>query len=84
MATKKAKKVKASSFMSNKTYDILKYVCQVVFPAVIFLWATISAIWGFPLADEVEKTITAVMVFMEMLLGLTVSRASANYKKATK
>lgn len=84
MATKKTTKKTAKTMFSDVTYDRLKYICQVALPAVIFLWAAISAIWGLPFAIEVEKTITAVAVFIEMLLGLTVTKAAADYKKANK
>lgn len=65
----------------NKTYDILKLIAQIVLPAVATLWVAISTIWNLPLADQIEQTITAVIVFLDMLLGLTLAKASADYHK---
>lgn len=65
----------------NKTYDILKLIAQIVLPAVATLWVAISTIWNLPLADQIEQTITAIIVFLDMLLGLTLAKASADYHK---
>ncbi len=63
--------------MSNKTYDIIKWLAQLVLPAVGTLYAALSGIWGFPFAEEVVGTILAVDTFLGALLGIS----SANYKK---
>lgn len=65
----------------NKTYDILKFIAQIVLPAIATLWVAISTIWQLPLADQIEGTITAVIVFLDTLLGLTLAKASADYHK---
>lgn len=65
----------------NKTYDILKMIAQIVLPAIATLWVAISTIWNLPLADQIEQTITAIIVFLDMLLGLTLTKASADYHK---
>jgi len=63
--------------MSNKTYDIIKWLAQLVLPAVGTLYAALSGIWGFPFSEEVVGTILAVDTFLGALLGIS----SANYKK---
>lgn len=63
--------------MSNKTYDVLKWVAQLVLPAVGTFYAALSGIWGFPFAEEVVGTILAVDTFLGALLGIS----SAGYKK---
>lgn len=63
----------------NKTYDVLKMIAQIVLPAIATLWVAISTIWHLPLADQIEQTITAVIVFLDMLLGLTLTKASSDY-----
>ena len=67
--------------MKNSTYDKLKFIAQILLPAIAALWAAISAIWNLPLADQIEQTITAVIVFLDMVLGLTLTKASADYHK---
>lgn len=63
--------------LSNKTYDILKWIAQILLPAVGTLYFALSKIWGLPFATEVVGTITAVDTFLGALLGIS----SSNYKK---
>ncbi len=66
--------------MSNKLYDILKFIALVVLPAAATLWAALGKIWGWPMVTEVTATICAVDTFLGALLGVS----SANYAKAQK
>lgn len=61
--------------MSNKTYDILKMVAQIVLPALGTLYFTLSGIWGLPYGEEIVGTITAIDTF----LGVILKYASDNY-----
>lgn len=63
--------------MNNKTYDILKWVAQLLLPAAGTLYFALSTIWGFPYGEQVVGTITAVDAFLGVILGIN----SANYKK---
>ena len=35
--------------MSNKTYDILKYIAQIALPAFIVLYTAIAGYWNWPI-----------------------------------
>lgn len=63
--------------MSNKTYDILKYIAQVVLPALGTLYFALASIWGFPYGEQIVGTITAVDTFLGVLLKIS----SDNYYK---
>lgn len=63
--------------MSNKVYDILKFIAQIVLPALGTLWAALGKIWGWPLVTEITATICAVDTFLGALLGIS----SYNYNK---
>lgn len=63
--------------LSNKTYDILKWIALHLLPAAGFLYAALSKYWGFPYTTEVVGTIAAIDTFMGTLLGIS----SMNYKK---
>lgn len=54
--------------MSSQTYDKLKYVAQVVLPAIGTLWFAIATIWNLPFSEEILGTITAIDAFMGALL----------------
>lgn len=64
--------------MSNKTYDILKYICQIVLPAIGTLYFALAQIWGFPYAEQIVGTITAIDTF----LGAVLMISSASYNKS--
>lgn len=57
--------------MNNKTYDILKYIAQIVIPAIGVLWFTIAQIWQIPYGQEILGTITAVDCFLGAILGIS-------------
>ena len=46
--------------MSNKTYDVLKWIAQILLPALGTLYFALASIWGFPYGEEIVGTITAV------------------------
>lgn len=57
--------------MSNKTYDILKWIAQILLPALGTLYFALAGIWGFPYAEQIIGTITAVDTFIGVLLGIS-------------
>lgn len=62
---------------SNKTYDILKWIAQYLLPALGTLYAALSGLWGLPYGEQIVGTISAIDVFLGVLLGIS----TANYKK---
>ena len=63
--------------ISNKTYDILKWITMYLLPALGTLYFALAGIWGFPFGEEVVGTLTALDTFLGVLLGL----ASSKYHK---
>lgn len=59
--------------MSNKVYDILKFIAQIVLPALGTLYFTLSQIWGLPYGEQIVGTITAIDTFLGALLKLSTS-----------
>lgn len=57
--------------MSNKTYDVLKYIAQIVLPAIATLYFAIAQIWNLPYGEEIVGTITAIDAFLGALLGIS-------------
>lgn len=57
--------------MSNKTYDILKWVAQILLPAMATLYFAVAQIWGFPYGEQIVGTITAIDTFLGVLLGVS-------------
>lgn len=63
--------------MSNKLYDVLKWIAMVVLPAIGTAYAGLAVIWGFPYGEQILGTIGIVEVF----LGSVLQISSAKYKK---
>lgn len=60
--------------MSNKTYDILKYVALIVLPAIATLYGVLASIWSLPYGQEIVATITAVDAFLGALLKISTDK----------
>lgn len=66
--------------LSNRAYDVLKYIAQIVLPALGALYAALAKIWGFPYGEEIVGTIAAVDLFLGALLKVSTD----NYNKTMK
>lgn len=63
--------------LSNKVFDILKWVAILFLPALAILIRTVFAIWKIPYGEEISSTIVALQVFLGAILGVS----TLNYKK---
>ena len=66
--------------MSNRVYDVLKWVVTVCLPAITTLWITIASIWNIPYLEPIAGTLSAITVFLGALIGIS----SLNYSKEKK
>lgn len=64
--------------LSDKAYDILKWITLIVIPALATAYVGLSAIWGFPYADEIARTACVVCTLLGALLGIS----TAEYNKS--
>ena len=63
--------------MSNKVYDVLKWIAMYLLPALGTLYFALSAIWGLPYGEQIVGTITAIDTFLGVVLGIS----TAQYNK---
>lgn len=63
--------------MPDKVYDILKAIAMIVLPALGTLYFALAGIWGWPYAEEIVGTITAIDLFLGTILGIS----TMQYKK---
>lgn len=63
--------------ISNRMYDVLKWVAILFLPALAILIRTVFAIWQIPLGDQISATIIAIQVFLGAILGVS----TLNYNK---
>ena len=66
--------------MKNKTYDVLKFIAQIILPALATFYMTISGIWELPLSEQIGGTIMAVDTFIGAILMISNNK----YKKEGK
>jgi hypothetical protein len=60
--------------MKNKTYDILKFIAQILLPALGTLYFALASIWGLPYGEQIVGTITAVDAFLGAILGISTKK----------
>lgn len=58
-------------WFKNETFDVLKYICQIALPAVGALYFALSQIWGFPYAEQIVGSISAITACLGVLLGIS-------------
>ena len=63
--------------MSNRVYDTLKWIAQILLPAIATLYFALAGIWNLPYGEEVVGTITAI----DTCLGVCLGVSSYNYNK---
>lgn len=66
--------------MSNKTYDILKWIATVGLPALTAFWLTIGQIWSIHYTEPIGATLAAITTLACALLGFS----SIQYAKKLK
>lgn len=62
---------------SGKTYDFVKKLVQVIFPALGTLYFTLANLWGLPAAEQVVGSLTAFTLFLGVLVGISSNRYNA-------
>lgn len=70
--------------MSNKTYDILKWVTQFLLPGLGTLYFALAGIWGLPYGEQIVGTITAVDMFLGVIIGISSKNYMATMKQVPK
>ena len=64
--------------LSNKVYDVLKWIAMYLLPALGTLYFALAGIWSFPYGEQVVGTITAVDTFLGVLLGISTAQYQKN------
>ena len=60
--------------MSNKVYDVLKWIAMYLLPALGTLYFALSGIWGLPYGEQIVGTITAIDTFLGVILGISTTQ----------
>ena len=65
--------------MSDKVYDVLKFIAQIVLPALATFYLTLAGIWSLPYGEQISGTIMAI----DTLLGAILMISSTKYNSNT-
>ena len=57
--------------LPDNVYNFLKWTTIILLPAIATLYFALSGIWGFPYAEQVVGTISAVETFLGAILGIS-------------
>ena len=68
--------------MSDKLFDVLKWIAQLFLPALGALYFALAQIWGFPYGEEIVGTLTAVDAFLGVILGISTVQYNKQQKAA--
>lgn len=60
--------------MSNAVYDVLKYIAQIVLPALATLYIALGNLWTLPYVEGISGTIIAVDAFLGALLQISTEK----------
>lgn len=63
--------------VSNKFYDIAKWIAMIALNALGTAYKALAAIWGWPFGEEVMQTCAIVAACLGILLGIS----TAEYRK---
>ena len=57
--------------MSNKLYDTLRFIADLLLPALGTLYAALGQVWNFPYVEQIVATVMAVVAFMDAVLKVS-------------
>lgn len=66
--------------LSDKTYNVLKWIAMIALPALGTFWFALAGIWGFPYGEEILGTIVAADTLLGTLLGISTMQYNKNLK----
>ena len=66
--------------LSNKVYDVLKWITMIAIPATATLCLTLAGIWGWPYGEQIVGSLTAINTCIGVLLGISTTQ----YNKSNK
>lgn len=57
--------------MSNKVYDILKWIALVALDAFGLAYEQLAGVWNLPFGSEIQTTCTIISVLLGTLIGVS-------------
>lgn len=64
--------------LTNRMYDILKWITLVLLPSLSVFYLALADVWGLPYPTEVAGTIAAIDTFLSIVLGISTNTFKVN------
>lgn len=64
-------KKRSNMLLNDSTYKVLKFLAQILLPALGALYFGLAQIWHLPKAEEVVGSVTVIDTFLGLILGLS-------------
>lgn len=72
------------SFLSNKVYEVLKWLAILALPAIADFIKFLFPTWGLPFGDPIAETIRQVALLIGILIGISTVQYNKNIKAEIK
>lgn len=66
--------------LSDRLYDVLKWITLVVIPALTTAYVGLAAVWGWPYTEEVAKTSAVICTLLGALLGISTAQYNKDHQ----
>jgi hypothetical protein len=60
--------------LSNRAFDVLKWIAMYLLPALGAFYFALAGIWGLPYGEQIVGTLSAVDAFLGVILGISTAR----------
>ncbi len=67
--------------ISNSAYDVIKKIVAIL-PLFTALYVALANIWGWGFGEQIDATITAIIAFLNGLLGVFMLASSKVYRNS--
>lgn len=57
--------------LSNKVYNVLKWIALLALPALATFWGVIGKVWDLPYTMQIVTTITALATLIGTMIGVS-------------
>ena len=64
--------------MGDKVYDVLKFIAQIVLPALATFYLTLAGIWSLPYGEQISGTIMAIDTLLGAILMISSTKYNSN------
>ncbi len=64
--------------LSDKLYNVLKWIALIALPAIGTFYFAIAGIWGLPYGEQIVGTIVAIETLLGTILGISTMQYNKN------